>query len=154
MKKLTFSFLFFILLISPAFNQKTFVWDYYKVQLTVPDDFRVKLNDDHNFEMKGEGMDLSMHIFEENVSIDELNEATLEGAKAIELTEVDEATKVQANELQGFYVEGFKEGFRVMFAGLGNPNSHTNFFLVITFDDDDKEAEKAALKILDSLDIL
>ncbi len=134
--------------------QKTYTWDYYKIQITVPDDFRVKTNDNHNFEMKGDGMELAMHIFEENVPIDDLDDATIAGAKAIEMTEIDAATKVTANELRGYYVEGFKAGYRVMFAGLGDPNSHTNFFLVITFADDDKEAEKAAIRILDSLDVL
>lgn len=104
--------------------------------------------------MKGDGMDLSMHIFEENVAIDDLDDATIEGAKVFEMTEIDEATKVTVNELAGYYVEGFKSGFRVIFAGLGDPNTHTNFFLVITFDDDDKEAEKTALEIIESLDIL
>ncbi|MBK9727369.1 MAG: hypothetical protein IPO86_04530 [Saprospiraceae bacterium] len=154
MKTLFTSLLFNVFLITNANAQKTYVWEYYKVQITVPDDFRVKTNDDHNFDMKGDGMDLSMHIFEENVAIDDLDDATIEGAKVFEMTEIDEATKVTVNELAGYYVEGFKSGFRVIFAGLGDPNTHTNFFLVITFDDDDKEAEKTALEIIESLDIL
>lgn len=152
--KLSISLLFSILSLVSVDAQKTYVWDYYKVQITVPDDFRVKVNDHHNFEMKGDGMELAMHIFEENVSIDDLDDATITGANAMKLAEIDEATKVSVNELQGYYVEGFKEGYRVMFAGLGDPNSHTNFFLVITFSDDDQEAEKAALAIINSLDIL
>jgi hypothetical protein len=139
---------------STLYSQKNYVWDYYQIQITVPDDFRVKKNDNHDFEMKGDGMDLAMHIFEENISIDELSEATIHGAKAARLTEVDEATEVRVNELEGYYVEGFKDGFRVIFAGLGNPSTQTNFFLVITFSDDDKEAEKAAFEIINSLDVL
>ncbi|MFN8357633.1 MAG: hypothetical protein U0Y10_24455 [Spirosomataceae bacterium] len=137
-----------------AFAQKTYVWDYYHIQITVPRDFRVKVNTNHDFEMKGDGMELAMHIFEQNVSIDDLDDATIEGAKALKLTEVDEATAVKVNELEGFYVEGFKDGNRIVFAGLGDPKSHTNFFIVITFDDDDKEAEKEAINIIKSLDVL
>lgn len=137
-----------------VFAQKTYVWDYYHIQITVPPDFRVKVNTNHDFEMKGDGMELAMHIFEQNVSIDDLDDATVEGAKALKLTEVDEATAVKVNELEGFYVEGFKDGNRIVFAGLGDPKSHTNFFIVITFDDDDKEAEKEAIKIIKSLDVL
>ncbi len=147
-------FLFGSLSLSSAFTQKTFVWEYYQIQITVPDDFQVLKNDNHDFEMKGDGMDLAMHIFEENISIDELNEATIHGAKAARLTEVDEATEIRVNELEGFYVEGYKEGFRVIFAGLGDPSTQSNFFLVITFADDDNEAEKAAFQILNSLDVL
>jgi len=152
--KISIVLLFLAFTLSNVSAQKTYVWEHYKIQITVPDNFRVKVNDDHNFEMKGDEMDLVMHIFEENVAIDDLDDATITGAKAIELTEVDEATKVTANELEGYYVEGFKDGFRVIFAGLGDPNSHTNFFLAITFSDDDKAAEKIAKDILDSLDVL
>lgn len=154
MKTISLVLMITICTLSNAIAQKTYVWDYYKVEITVPDDFRVKVNDDHNFEMKGDGMELAMHIFEENVAIDDLDEATVVGAKAIEMTEIDEATKVTVNELEGYYVEGFKLGYRVIFAGLGDPKTHTNFFLVITFDDDDKEAEKTAIEIIDSLDVL
>lgn len=144
-----------ILLISMQINaQQTFVWDYYKIQITVPDDFKVMTNNNTEFEMKGDGMELYMNIFEENISIDDLDKVTVMGAKAMELTEVDEATRVKVNELQGFYVEGYKSGHRVMYAGLGDPNTATNFFLVITFLDNDKIAEKAALDILNSLDVL
>ncbi len=152
--KITIVLLFTAFTLSNVSAQKTYVWEHYKVQITVPDDFRVKVNDNHNFEMKGDGMELAMHIFEENVAIDDLDDATIAGANAMELAEIDEATKVTANELQGYYVEGFKAGYRVIFAGLGDPNTHTNFFLVITFDDDDKEADKTAKDILDSLDVL
>ncbi|MDQ3141314.1 MAG: hypothetical protein M3Q56_03600 [Bacteroidota bacterium] len=154
MKILFTALLFVAFIVTNVSAQKTYVWEYYKVQVTVPDDFRVKTNTDHDFEMKGEGMDLAMYIFEENVAIDDLDEATIHGATAIEMTEIDEATKVTVNELEGYYVEGFKSGFRVIFAGLADPKTHTNFFLVITFDDDDEEADKTALEIINSLDIL
>ncbi|MEZ4903014.1 MAG: hypothetical protein R2822_15285 [Spirosomataceae bacterium] len=88
------------------------------------------------------------------MAIADLDDATIEGAKALELTELDEATSVKVNELEGFFVEGFKDGNRIVFAGLGDPKSHTNFFIVIVFDDDDKEAEKEAIKIIKSLDVI
>ena len=154
MKLFASALLIIILSSSSLISQKTYVWDYYKIQITVPDDFRVKVNNSNDFEMKGDGMDLTMNIFEEDVTIDDLDEVTKIGAKAIEMTEVDEATRVAVNELEGYYVEGFKSGFRIIFAGLGDPKTHTNFFLAITFDDDDKEAEKAAMEIINSLDVL
>ena len=39
-----------------------------------------------------------------------------------------------------------------MIAGVIDMNSRTNFFIVLTFDDKDAEAEKEALKILESID--
>jgi hypothetical protein len=72
----------------------------------------------------------------------------------MKLQEIDIAHKVSVNELEGYYVKGFKDGHRVMFACLGDPNSHTNFFIVITFDDKDKVAEQDSLGIINSLDVL
>jgi hypothetical protein len=154
MKKL-FSFLTLSMFLSlSSMAQKTYTWDYYKIQITVPDDFRVKKNTNEEFEMKGDGMELMMNIFESNVAIDDIDDATITAAKDMKLQEIDEATRVKVNELEGYYVEGFKDGMRVVFAGLGDPKSHTNFFIVIIFDDDDKQAEKDALTIIKSLDLL
>ena len=154
MKKSLLSLTLTVLIAFSALAQKTYTWDYYHIKLTVPSDFRVKTNTNHDFEMKGDGMALTMHIFEENVAIEDLDDATIEGAKSMKLAEVDEAKAVKINELEGFFVEGFKDGNRIVFAGLGDPKSHTNFFLVIVFDDNDKEAEKEAINILRSLDVI
>lgn len=154
MKNSLLSLALTVLIAFSAFAQKTYTWDYYHIKITVPRDFRVHVNTNHDFEMKGDGMELAMHIFEENVAIEDLDEATIAGAKAMKLAEIDEATAVKVNELEGFFVEGFKDGNRIVFAGLGDPKSHTNFFLVIVFDDDDKEAEKEAVNIIKSLDVI
>lgn len=152
MKKILF--ILAILSTLGASAQKNYVWKQFNIQITVPDDFRVKKNTAKEFEMKGEGMELSMLIHEENVAIEDLDDAAIAGAKAMKLQELDAAHQVKINEFEGFYVEGFKDGNRIMFACLGNPNSHTNFFIAIIFDDEDKTAEEDALEILNSLDVL
>jgi hypothetical protein len=154
MKKTIFALAFSLLIFGKSFAQHNYVWEKYKIQVTVPNDFRVKKNTNTDFDMKGDGMELSMTIFEKNVAIDDLDDAALDGAKAMKLQEIDMAHKVSVNELEGYYVEGFKDGHRVMFACLGDPNSHTKFFIVITFDDKDKVAEQDALGIINSLDVL
>jgi hypothetical protein len=117
----------------------------------VPDDFQVTKNTNEDFEMSGDGMELAMSIFEGDITLEQMDDATVEGAKSMKLTEVDAAHAVKSNGLEGFYVEGFLEGERVMFAGMIDPKSHTNFFIAITFGDDDKTAEEDALKILNSI---
>lgn len=131
--------------------QKVFEWKDYKLQITVPDDFRIRKNTSEAFEMKGEGMELIMNIIEEDITLEDLEEATIAGAEEMELDEVDEATEVSSNGLQGYYVEGYKDGSRIMFAGMLDPKSHTNFFIAIVFADDDEQAEKDALEILNSI---
>lgn len=154
MKKTLLTIICSFIIFGSALAQKTYVWKSFNIKVTVPNDFRVKKNTAQEFEMKGQGMDLSILIHEEDVAIEDLDEAAIAGANAMDLQEVDAAQHVNINEFEGFYVEGFKEGHRIMFACLGNPKSHTNFFIVITFDDDDKVAEKDALGILNSLDII
>ena len=130
---------------------QTYVWDDYKIQITVPDDFKVVRNNSENFEMKGDGMELFMDVFEKDITKEDMDDATIAGAKTMKLTAIDAAHELSTNGLEGYYVEGEKDGDRVMFAGLIDPNSHTNFFTAITFDDEDKTAEADALRIMMSL---
>lgn len=130
---------------------QTFFWAHYKIQVTVPNDFKVTKNTDEEFEMNGDGMELTMEIFEQNITIDELDEAVKKGAYSMKLEAIDDEHELDTNGLEGYYVEGMLKGNRVMFAGMMDPNSHTNFFLSITFDDKDKTAEADALRILSSI---
>lgn len=134
-----------------ATAQKSYVWEDYKLQITVPSDFRIRKNTSETFEMKGDGMELIMEIVEEDITLEDLEEATIAGAEEMELDEVDEATSVSSNGLKGYYVEGFKDGSRIMFAGMLDPRTQTNFFIAIVFDDEDAQAEKDAVGILNSL---
>lgn len=150
--KTLFASLAFIAFCSFTFvADKTYVWEKYKLQITVPDDFKILKNDDHDFEMKGDGMELMMHIFEKNIAVDDMDDAVIEGAKAMNLEAVDAEEAIEGDGLDGYYVEGSKDGHRVMFAGMIDPKSRTNFFLVIIFADRDKQAETDAEEILESV---
>ena len=146
----------FLMLVLTSFSndakaQKVFLWKDYKLQITVPNDFRMRTNTSESFEMKGDGMELIMNIVEEDITLEDLEEATIAGADEMELDEVDEATEVNSNGLQGYYVEGYKDGSRIMFAGMLDPRTQTNFFIAIVFADDDDQAEEDALKICNSI---
>jgi hypothetical protein len=130
---------------------KVYVWEKYKIQVTVPDDFKVTKNTNEDFEMVGVGMNLGMYIFQGDISMDDLEEATVAGAEAMNLTELDQAHATKINQLEGFYVEGYLDGYRVMFAGLMDKRTKTNLFVTITFADDDENAEDEAFKIINSL---
>lgn len=158
MKKLVTSLLASLFLVTAltsltneAEAQKVFEWKDYKLQLTVPDDFRIRKNTSEAFEMKGDGMELIMTIVEEDITLEDLEEATIAGADEMELDEIDEATEVSSNGLKGYYVEGVKDGSRIMFAGMLDPRTQTNFFIAIVFADDDDQAEEDALTILNSI---
>ncbi|MEY3403633.1 MAG: hypothetical protein RLZZ86_3255, partial [Cyanobacteriota bacterium] len=76
-----------------------------------------------------------------------MDEATVELAKELKLQEVDEEESFKNGDFAGYYVEGFKDGDRVMLAGVVDLQSRTNFFVVISFDDKDAEAEKEAARL-------
>ena len=130
---------------------KTYTWEHYKLEITVPDDFKVVKNTDNDFEMKGDGMELTMHVFEKNIAVEDMDDAVIAGANAMKLEEIDAEQTIEGDGLDGYYVEGLKEGHRVIFAGMIDPKSRTNFFLVIIFADRDKQAEADAEEILESV---
>lgn len=144
-------FVLFALTFSSFTFDNVYVWEKYRLQITVPDDFEVVKNTDEEFEMEGDGMELAISIFAEKITLADLEEATVAGAKAIKMTEIDQAHATKINQLDGFYVEGFLEGDRVMFAGLMDQRTKTTLFVAITFADDDANAEEEAFKIINSL---
>ena len=131
--------------------QQTFVWNV-GVSVTLPDDFSVTTNSNGEFDAIGDGMNLSMFVFEEDISLEEIEEATLMVATEIELTELDALQNVTTTTgFEGKYVAGYKDDHAVLLVGLIDPNSITNFFVVITFLDDDIVAQEDAFIILNSL---
>ncbi len=144
----------FVLLGLMSFStaSQTYYWDDYSIQITVPDDFKVTKDNGEEFHMKGDGMEMYMHIWNEKIAAEDLDDETIKEANAMHLQEIDDHFPFDSGDFAGYYVEGFKNGDRVMFAGVMDKKTATNFYIEINFDDTDKEAEKEALKILKSLD--
>lgn len=151
MKKLLLSICLLTITSISASAQQQFVWNYYKVSIMLDNDFKVTKNTDDEFRAQGDGMEVYVDVWEENIAVDDMDEAVARYALKLNMTEIDAAHEVHINGLDGFYVEGFKDGDRVMLAGLIVPNSHTNILVEVNFDDKDATAEKDALKILNSI---
>ncbi len=128
-----------------------FEWTQHNIKFTLAEDFKVTANSADEFTASGDGMEFGIFPFSDN-TLDHSNiaEYTVEIAKTLELEQVDDADVVSLNGLKGAYVEGFKDGNRVVLLGFIDPNSDTNFFSVITFDDTDAEAEKEAIRMIKS----
>lgn len=69
----------------------------------------------------------------------------------MDLHEIDDAGILKLNCLKGAYVEGYKDGDRVVLMGFIDPETDTNFFCVIVFGDKDKEAENEAVRMISSI---
>lgn len=150
-RALLFLSLWLTLSFTNAVDDQVYVWEYYALEVSVPDDFKVVKNTNEEFEMKGDAMGMYMYIFEQDITVNQMDEAVVEAAIAMEMGEVDAAQVIQGDGLDGFYVEGYKDGARVMLAGMIDPKSQTNFMMVITFYDDDGVAETDAIAIINSV---
>ena len=132
-------------------NDWDYTWDQYNITFTLAEDFKVTTNAADEFTAKGDGMEFGIFPFtDETVDHTNITDYTVEIAKSVELEEVDDADVVTLNGLKGAYVEGYKDGSRVVLLGFLDPDSDTNFFAIITFADDDKNAEDEAVRIIKS----
>lgn len=139
--------------VSTLSAQKSFEWDYYKVSIELPDDFKVVKNTDNEFECDGDGMSLVMYVFDDgDVTLTDMNKATRKLGREMKFELKDEHYELDYNGFKGEYILGFKDGIQVMVAGLINPKNSTNFFIVIIFEDGDDQAEKDGIAILNSLE--
>ncbi|MBL7817045.1 MAG: hypothetical protein JNL70_18620 [Saprospiraceae bacterium] len=136
-----------------ATAQKEFVWDYYKVSIELPDDFKVTKNTDNEFECEGDGMQLYMYVFDDgDVTLADMNKATRKLGRDLKFEMKDEHYELDYNGFKGEYILGYKDGLQVMVAGLINPKNATNFFIVIIFEDGDHVAQEDGIAILNSLE--
>ncbi len=154
MKKIA---LFVVLLLSLNFfaqAQKEFVWDDYKIGITLPNDFKVTKNTSTEFICDGIGMDFYMYIFDDHkVTADNMIAETKKIAKQLKFEEVDESYDFKTRDgFTGKYVLGYKDGRQIMLAGLIQENSATNMWVYIEFEDGDHQAKKDGLAILESIE--
>jgi len=134
------------------FSQTDYFWDYYKIAVTLPSDFKELLDTDNEFEAKGDGMHLYIYIFDDHkVSLKDMNDETKKVAKQLKFDITDETTEISDDEFQGRYVLGYKSGSQIMLAGMIQKNNDTNLWIAIEFADGDKEAEREGLRIINSL---
>jgi hypothetical protein len=128
-----------------------YVWEHYKIGITVPDNCKVVKNTDHDFEMKSADLDALMYVFEKDITLEEMDEAIIETANSLEMDDIEVAAEIEGDGLDGFFVEGTKDGHRCVLAGMIDPKSHTNFMLLITFLDKNETAVDDAIEIIQSV---
>jgi len=142
----------FILSANALIAQQDFVWDHYKVALTLPNDFKVIKNTDNEFECDGDAMHLYMYVYEdEQVDFKEMVKATKELAKKLNFEVTDEVHNFKDDGFEGRYVLGTKDGRQIMLCGLINQNSAANFWIAIEYEENDPVAEKDGIAILNSI---
>ena len=146
--------LFLFIFAQNVWSQKAYDynWAHHNIIFTLKSDFKEVTNTADEFTAAGDGMEFGIFPFNDS-SIDHSNITTytIQIAKSLKLEQLDDVDVIEMNGLQGAYVEGYKEGVRIIVLGFIDPDSDTNFFATITFGDSDNVAEEEAVEILKSI---
>ena len=127
-------------------------WDNQSIAFELPDDFVPTLIDDQSFEAEGDGMEFGIYEFLDN-EIDEgdIVDFTILLAASLDLDYVDDAYEIDLDGFLGAIIEGAIGEDAVILLGIIDPDSDANYYVVITFFDDDLVADDAATDILASI---
>jgi hypothetical protein len=140
----TFSFL-------NLFGQQTYVWEAFGITFTLADDFEEVVNNDEEFSAIGDGMEMAILPFsDENIDDNDIVAYTIEVGNSLNLERIDKVNVIKLNGFKGAYVEGMSDGEKIFLMGLIDPDSDANFFVIITFLDDDENAIEEAINICKS----
>ena len=128
--------------------QQNYTWDEYGISFSLADDFKEVVNNIEEFSAVGDGMEMSIIPFaDESVSTEDITAYTMAVAASLELERIDDINVIKLNGFEGGYAEGVSQGEKIFLMGLIDPKSDTNFFVIITFLDQDQNAIDEAVAI-------
>ncbi|MBC7884575.1 MAG: hypothetical protein H7X99_03825 [Saprospiraceae bacterium] len=132
--------------------QQAYTWDEYGISFTLADDFKETVNNAEEFSADGDGMSLSIIPFlDESIDDSDITGYTMSIAASLNLGRIDDVSVIDVNGFKGAYAEGASDGAKIFIMGLIDPNSATNFFVIITFLDEDANAIEEAVNICKSI---
>ena len=132
--------------------QQNYTWSEYGLSFSLADDFKEEVNNAEEFSAAGDGMNMAIIPFK-NADFDDadITAFTLAIAASMDLGRVDDVNVIDVNGFKGVYAEGEKDGAKIFIMGLIDPDSDTNFFVLITFLDQDENATQEAINICQSI---
>ena len=132
--------------------QQQYTWEEYGISFSLADDFVEKKNDATEFSADGDGMSLSIIPFKDaSIDQEDITGFVMEAAASMELDRVDDVSTIEINGFQGGYAEGVQDGVNVFMMGLIDPDSETNFFVIIAFLEGDGNAIDEGIEICRSI---
>ncbi len=140
------------LLVGSINAQQNYTWEEYGISFSLADDFHETANNIEEFSAVGDGMNMSIIPFKDG-SIDDsdITGYTMAIAASLNLERIDDVNVINVNGFKGGYAEGASEGAKIFVMGLIDPDSETNFFVIITFLDNDGNAIDEAINICKSI---
>lgn len=132
--------------------QQNYTWSEYGLSFSLADDFKEEVNNAEEFSAAGDGMNMAIIPFKDADFDDaDITAFTLAIAASMDLGRIDDVNVIDINGFQGGYAEGEKDGAKIFIMGLIDPDSETNFFVLITFMDQDANATQEAINICQSI---
>lgn len=132
--------------------QQEFTWEEYGIGFTLADDFSETVNNIEEFSATGDGMEISIIPFKDNTIDDsDITTYTMAIAASLKLERIDDINTIDVNGFKGGYAEGVQNGVKIFVMGLIDPESETNFFIMIVFQDNDQNAIDEAINICQSI---
>ncbi len=132
-----------------TFAQKGFIWDTYKIGITMADDTKVVENADNMFKSDNEDMTYNMFVFDKGYAY---SQDLLSAAKVLSTDfgfQYNEDTKdLSGLTFSGKYLFGTSGKDKVLLAGLTDTDG-TNLFVYVVLKKEDKA--EAALNAINSL---
>jgi hypothetical protein len=145
--------LYFALFISAVTvqAQQNYVWDEYGISFSLADDFEEVFHNYEEFSAVGDGMEMAIIPFkDETIDDSDITGFTMQVAASLQLDRIDDVSVIKLNGFKGGYAEGVLNGEKIFLMGLIDPKSDTNFFVIITFLDNDQNAIDEAVNICKS----
>ena len=97
-------------------------------------------------------MDLTIIPFtDETINDSDIISYTMEIAVSLNLNRIYDINTIAFNGFSGGYAEGELGGDKIFLMGVIDPESATNFFVIITFQDGDGNAIDEAINIFKSI---
>jgi len=152
MKSLFILLLSFVVFSTQSVAQQSYTWEDYGISFTLADDFQETVSNGEEFSASGDGMEMTIIPFtDETIDDTDIIGYTMSVAASLNLGRIDDVSTINFNGFKGGYAEGALDGAKIFIMGVIDPNSDTNFFVIITFLDGDNNAIDEAVNICKSI---
>jgi len=120
--------------------QEEWVWDEYGIGFTLSKGMKVTQNDGETFTAERDNLFLTITpIKDKEITEGDLAMAVFTMAKEMEYDGIEDADKLELDDLVGYYVEGTKDGAGAFVIALLDQESESNYLVIIVFDDDSRD---------------
>jgi hypothetical protein len=132
--------------------QHEYTWEEYGISFSLADDFKETVNNIEEFSATGDGMEMSIIPFKDgSIDDNDITTYTMSVAASLKLDKIEDISTIDINGFKGGYAEGVQDGAKIFIMGLIDPDSETNFFVMIVFQDKDQNAIDEAINICKSI---